>query len=94
MAKSKPSPSPIDDIIQTTKKIRKMTRCLPDDHINIADVKKAMKSIHGATGSQPTGLTAHLQTFKEMGIDAEKDGEHLGGGVYYVRANIDGINRN
>ena len=51
----------------------------------VEQIRKAQKTIRDATGIQPTGLMAHLETFKEMGIDAKKYGEHRGGGVYWVK---------
>ena len=46
------------------------------------DVKKASKAIFRSTRPQPIGIWADLKTFKAMGIDAKKYGEHQGGGVY------------
>ena len=48
-------------------------------------IKKAQKSTHSATGVKPNCMDATAETFSEMGIDAVKDGEHLGDGIYRIR---------
>lgn len=49
------------------------------------DIKKAKKKIFDATDQMPNAMDATVETFSEMGIDAVKDGEHLGNGIYRVR---------
>jgi len=52
-----------------------------------ADIEKARKEIYDATGVKPNYMDASLQIFNEMGIDAKKDGKHLGGDLYRVKIN-------
>jgi len=49
------------------------------------DIEKARKEIYKATGQMPNAMDATAETFSEMGIDAKKDGEYLGNGIYRVR---------
>lgn len=49
------------------------------------DIGKARKDIFKATGAMPNCIDATLETFSKMGIDAKKDGDHLGGDYYRVK---------
>ena len=49
------------------------------------DIEKMRKIILNDTGQQEVGLVCNLETFKKMGIDAKKYGEHLGRDVYRVK---------
>jgi len=48
-------------------------------------IEKARKEIFKATGAMPDCMDATLETFSEMGIDAKKDGEYLGGNYYRIK---------
>ena len=49
------------------------------------DIKKTKKYIHSQTGVWPNCMDATAKTFSEMGIDAKKDGEFLGNGIYRIK---------
>jgi len=49
------------------------------------DIEKARKEIFKATGAMPNCIDATLKAFPEMGIDAKKDGAHLGGDWYRIK---------